>query len=1071
MSSHPCEKRSIGVPPRALMAAVAALLVPWGAADAEAQVGTLTGEVREAGSGRALVNAQVYIVGTSTGGLTNQSGRYLFTHAPGTVTLRVELIGYAAQSREVTVTAGQTTIQNFELRQSTLQLDEVVVTGAGVATERRKLGNTIATIDASELVQAPVMNISEILTGREPGVIGLPSGGVAGEGARIRIRGSASLSQSNEPVIYVDGIRVDGSGGFGPGVGAGGGGTPSRLDDINPDAIERIEILKGAAAATLYGTQASNGVIQIFTKRGQSGAPRYDLQIEQGFSRYPMEKFVPWAGFVLAEGPSPRPHGTDIGTRGVQERWGLTVRPFEVFEIDRYSDIFGTGHLQTYSLSVNGGSSAATYFLSGRFHQEDGPFDGKQLEAPGFKLAQDKNSRMQFNANIETFPLDNLRVRVSSNYIEANQEVPNNHNNIFGVFPSFLMARPELSRPNNPYGQAAFATTRENFHRLTTDEVQRYGGAIFASYQPAPRISLDATVGIDFVNQRSVSFIPFGWNVDGFTGSNVLGTRTVGDRNRREVTLDVKGTWSTSFLNDFTSELVVGAQGFLTRVKSSRATGSEFPGPGLEVAGAGALQTVFEGFLEEVNAGVLAQNQFGFRNYLFLTLGGRYDKHSAFGETAGGAFYPKASLSVIPSDTRGWTSETVSTLRFRSAIGASGLQPGAFDKFTTFSPLAAATGPGLAPANLGNPDLKPETSVEWEVGSEVGLFQDRASLDVTYWNRTVTDVLVDRQFAPSGGFRLRQLDNIGELKASGVEIGVNAVVATTPSFSLNAFASASYLKERITDLGGAPALKVGGSYPRYRQFTMEGYHPGSFFGAKLDTSVEYPIDIGGCQPRTRQELLNFFSVPRNPSVVNPIVVDCGTGNMLLQYLGKPVPDWQGSFGTTLNFLRNFRLNTLFEYRFGEFYIHDLDSAFRRSNPTIGRNIRKAAETEAILLNPASTPEQRLEAALVWVRELKGLSPYDGLGEIHEADWLRLRELSLTWFVPAELSSRIGARSMALNVAGRNLAIWTKYPGLDPEMNQVSRGQGGGLEQNFGDGTSAFGLPLPRRVSFSVRVGF
>ena len=173
---------------------------------------------------------------------------------------------------------------DFQLRQTTLALDQIVVTGAGVATERRRLGNTIATIDVGDLQTAPVNSMSEILTGREPGMVGLPGGGVAGEGARIRIRGSASLSQSNEPVIYVDGIRVDNAQGFGPGMGAPGG-SPSRLDDINPESIERIEILKGAAAATLYGTQASNGVIQIFTKRGQAGTPRYDVSIEQGFSR------------------------------------------------------------------------------------------------------------------------------------------------------------------------------------------------------------------------------------------------------------------------------------------------------------------------------------------------------------------------------------------------------------------------------------------------------------------------------------------------------------------------------------------------------------------------------------------------------------------------------------------------------------------------------------------------------------------------------------------------------------------------------------------------------------------
>jgi TonB-dependent SusC/RagA subfamily outer membrane receptor len=257
--------------------------------------GTIQGEVREAGSNRPLGTVQVFAPESGRGTLTNASGRFILLNVPpGQVRVEVRGVGYAPANQTVAVGAGETARVTFTLQQTAIALDEVVVTGAGVATERRKLGNTVATIDAAQTIeQAPVTTVSEVLQGREPGVVGLPSGGLAGEGSRIRIRSSSSLSRSNEPIIYVDGIRVDNAGGFGRGVGAGGGGTPSRLDDINPAAIERIEILKGAAAATLYGTEASNGVIQIFTKQGQSGAPRWSFQVEQGFSEYPEDAYPP----------------------------------------------------------------------------------------------------------------------------------------------------------------------------------------------------------------------------------------------------------------------------------------------------------------------------------------------------------------------------------------------------------------------------------------------------------------------------------------------------------------------------------------------------------------------------------------------------------------------------------------------------------------------------------------------------------------------------------------------------------------------------------------------------------
>ncbi|TVP48494.1 MAG: SusC/RagA family TonB-linked outer membrane protein [Gemmatimonadales bacterium] len=1029
--------------------------------------GVLTGTVTEAGTLRPLTSAQVFVVGTTVGALTNSRGQFTIPNVPaGEVQLRAELLGFAGVSRTVTVATGESVTVDFQLRQTTLALEQIVVTGAGAGTERRRLGNTIASIDVGELQSAPVSSMSEILTGREPGVLSLPGGGMAGQGARIRIRGSASLSQSNEPVIYVDGIRVDNAQGFGLGVGAPGG-SPSRLDDINPESIERIEILKGAAAATLYGTQASNGVIQIFTKRGQSGAPRYEVSVEQGFTRYPLGRMPNHAGFVTGQGSSSR----DVGVAGIQERWGLNVQPYEVFEVDMFSPLFGTGTAQTYSASVTGGNQGVTYYVSGRFHTEDGPYDGSAFAAPGFTVSNDKSDRMQFNANLEIFPRDDLRLRVSSSFTEMNHEVPDTNNNTFGVLSNVINSRPEKATASNLFGSPAFATNRETWLRTTSQDVQRFGSAFTAIWQARPSFGIDATIGIDFVNQRSVRFIPFGWNVDAFASSDVAGTRTVGDRNHREVTLDVKGNWNTAFGSDWTADVLVGAQGFLTQTKAQRGTGNAFPGPGLEVAGAGALQTLAEAFLEEANVGILGQAQVGFRDYAFLTVGARYDEHSAFGETAGGALYPKVSLSVVPSQLETWNPDLFSTLRVRGALGTSGLQPGAFDQFTTFSPLASSEGPGVAPLNLGNPDLLPETAREWEVGAEIGFFEDRASIEATYWNRVVSDALVDRQFAPSGGFRLRQLDNIGELQASGVEISLRAVAVTRPNFSTTLFANGSFLREEVTDLGDAPPLKVGGSYPRYRQFTREGYHPGAFFGPILDTSVEIPVHLGDCVPLSRSELSAFLSQPRNPSTLQPYVENCGTPEMLLNYLGKPIPDWQGAFGATTVLRGDFSLNTLFEYRFGNFFIHDLDGAFRRNHPLIGRNVRAAAEVEARLLDPASTVEQRVAAAETWVRDLQALSPYDGLNEIHEADWLRLREVSLTYRAPAAWAERVGAANLSITAAGRNLALWTKFPGTDPELETAPGDGGGGVDSNFNVGTVGWGVPIPRRFSFTVRAGF
>ena len=1033
--------------------------------DAAAQdTGAVQGAVREAGALRPLQSIQVYVPSLETGALTRADGTYRIEDLPvGTLEIRAEGLGFASASRTVEIVPGGSITVDFSLGTSAISLDEIVVTGTGVATERRKLGNSLATIDERALDRAPITTVSEALLGRDPGVVGLPSGGLVGEGARIRIRGTGSLSQSNEPIVYVDGVRIDNGGGFSGDVG-GGGGSPSRLDDINPASIERVEILKGAAAATLYGTEASNGVIQIFTKRGAAGDTRWNLDLEQGFSRYPEERYKAHAGFAR----------TPERAAELSAFWGQDIRPWEVFEVDLVPRLFETGSSTSTTLSVSGGNDAVTYYVSGRFTGEDGPFtaNGYLQQNDGLPRAEDVGEKRQFDANLSFVPASDLQLRVTSLYTERYLSVPNNNNNTLGPTTSVIRSKPELASAANPTGDPVFTTVREVLHRFSEQDVRRFAGSLSARYSPIRELGFDATVGLDVVAQQDSHTIPFGWNVDGVSQQDPTGERRVGDRNRRRLTVDLKSNWSRDLAEAWSASVVVGAQQVRTETRELGGTGQDFSGPGLDVAGAGASQTLSEARLSEVSGGVFAQGQLGFRDWVFLTLGGRYDRHSAFAEQTGWAFYPKASLSVVPSDWESWDAPLgVSSFRVRAAIGQSGLQPGAFDRLTTYSPLASESGAGVVPSNLGNPDLRPEVSTEWELGSEIGLAGDRVGLEVTYWTRSVEDLLVSRQFAPSGGFRATQLDNIGEMKAWGIETGIDASLVRRPSFSLDVFANASYLSERITDLGGAPPIKIG--YYRYRIWLKEGYAPGAFFGPKL-VDAPNPVDVNrDGAADSDAELLAFLSQPRAPEEIRVLLADeDGDGDLLDHYLGKPNPDWQGSFGADVGLPGGLSLSALFEHRTGDVHVHNLTGAFQRSSGGAGRNIREAAQVEATLLDPASTPEERLDAARTWANNLAALSPQDGLGEVEPADWLRLRELTLRYSVPTSLAQRLGAASIDLSVAGRDLALWTRYDGVDPELNAIGRGASDSeLTNNFLTGVDAWGFALPRRLLLSASIGF
>ena len=802
--------------------------------------GSIAGRVTEEGSLRPLSSAQVFIEGTGIGTFSNASGDFVLLNVPaGEQTVTVRLVGYREASEAVTVTAGSTATLDFALNVTAVQMDEIVVTGTGVATEKRRLGHTIATLDAAELENAPISDFSQLIAGREPGVVALPSSGYTGEGARIRIRGSASLSQLNEPIVYVDGIRVDRSAvqNF------NGQGNPSRLDDIPPESIERVEILKGAAAATLYGTEASNGVIQIFTKRGTIGTPRFTFRGDLTGISVPTNRILPVADFAGRVCSSPGCTGDGDAERLsdavnlMSSRWGQPVSPWEPIERDLIPDLLTTGFGQTYSGSLQGGSSVFQYFASARLASEDGPYDAsRNFEAvEGLDPENDTNRRASIHTNFTLIPSSDLRIGVTTLYSDMEHHTPDNSNNIYGVFSSALMSQLRLANDNpelgqiNFYGQPAFATLRENAYQLNFVNSQHFAGSTNIDFSPSEAFNINGTFGIDFTSDDAVSFRPYRWNVDGFSGSTPDGSRNVQENRSRELTADIKGSYvfSTSRLEN---TLLFGGQGFLRQSQSAGGSGRDFPGPGLETLSALGSESSFENWLRVTQIGGYVQDQVGWDNWIFLTVGARLDANSAFGEAFNTALYPKANFAIVPSER--WDSELFSSLRIKGAYGTSGLQPGAFDKFTTFSSLGTEVGPGVQPSNLGNDQLKPEVSTELEFGIDLGLFNDRWSVEATYWDRVVTDAMVARQFPVTGGFTQTQLDNIGEVTAHGVEFGIRGNLIQARDISLNVFANTAFLSEKITDMGGAPPLKTGGSYPRYRNYLVEGFTPGAFFGAK-----------------------------------------------------------------------------------------------------------------------------------------------------------------------------------------------------------------------------------------------
>src|SRR5690606_26734342 len=440
-----------------LGAALAAAALLGAPPDAGAQQGTIRGIVESERTLRPLPGAYVEIVGTDRAVLTDANGRFMFVGLSGAQgTLRVTMLGqrpvdsHGEQVGDLGVT--------IRLAEATIELDQLVVTGKAGRSQRRAIGNSVTQVRASETVElAHVANVQSLLNARAPGLIITPGTGMVGSGSQIRIRGSSSFSLSNQPLLYVDGVRVDNAQATGPAVQAFGSSVISRINDFNPDDIESIEVIKGPAAATLYGTEASNGVIHIITKRGRQGAPAWNLTIRQGAN---------W--FMNSIERTPVNYWKYLNT-GITHSFNLAMS-----EKKRGTPLYRTGHVQGYSLSLSGGSADVRYYLAGHFDSEEG--------------AQWDNSqrRASLRANLNIMASPTLELAASVGYTGGRTYL-SCEAGCGGVTWASYFSTPERAQGNlNPDPRGARSQPPEYYNEAFTDyqDLARFTGSLQLNHRP-----------------------------------------------------------------------------------------------------------------------------------------------------------------------------------------------------------------------------------------------------------------------------------------------------------------------------------------------------------------------------------------------------------------------------------------------------------------------------------------------------------------------------------------------------------------------------------------------------------
>ncbi len=785
-------------------AAAGAIGAPLGPPVASARQGIITGQALDATTRRPLIGVQVFIPETGRGTLTDSNGRFVLTNVEaGSITLRAQMIGYGSVEAVVSVVSGETVTANLMLQPEALSLDELVVTGTGGSARVREIGTTVSRLDAQEMENLPAARPQDILMGRVAGVSVNLGGGQPGQEGSIRLRGNNSISQGNQPLIYVDGVRIYSEHTpSGPGTSSGSLG----LNSISPNDIERIEIVKGAAASTLYGTEAAGGVIQIFTKKGFSGTPQWRAELGYGVST--IGHYGP--NWNKEDNPTGSYMNECRGPNFVDYR-GQRIDDVTCPESGSWAK---DGPIQNLSLSVRGGAGDVAYYLAGFVNAEEST-------AP-----QGWGRRGGFRGNISFRPFTALQLDWNNAYTRSiNRFLPEGGG--VGTFIGQATRGPGITYRID--GEPAAGLLLRN---QTYDWKDHFVTGATVTYDQTPSISHRLTAGFDYNVLTGQDLYEFGH------GLYPTGQISARDWRNTVMSLDYAGSFSLGAPERISSTLSWGGQYFYNNNRIVNSTSVEFAGPGDPTLSSGARREVNESRTRVVNAGLFLQEVLGFRDRLFLTGGIRFDGNSAFGSDFGIQAYPKLSASYVISDHDFWPDQLVESLRLRAAIGESGKAPGAFDAVRVWNPIAADDGrPGFTPSRLGNAELGPERTREVEAGFEAASLGGRLAVELTWYRQNVIGALVPVQPPPSQGFLNTQLENIGRLRNQGVEIATDFSLLQTAAIDWSARLNYSTTHSKALDLGGQ-AISIGS-----QNEVLEGYPIPVFVGAKIMNPDEYANPI------------------------------------------------------------------------------------------------------------------------------------------------------------------------------------------------------------------------------------
>ena len=1028
--------RGPGVPHAVTLAVAAALMAPIaphrGTVFAQgAPLGTITGTVRAADSREPLLSATVTVSGTQLGAITGANGRFTIANVPAGAQLVVaRRLGYGADSVRVTVPNGGRVTADLDLRVLAVQLNTVVAIGYGT-TSRRDLTGSVASVTSEEIQTAPVQSVDQALLGRAAGVQVTSASGQPGAGANVRIRGGNSISAGNDPLYVVDGVPITASANVSSSFTLETTGTSglSPLAALNPDDIESIDVLKDASATAIYGARAANGVVLVTTKRGRSG--QTSVQIGSYYGQQEVRHKLPLMNATQFANMVNQAY-TNAGQP-------VFYSPSQIAALGAGTDwqdaIFRKAPVANYNASVSGGNDNTRFYVSGNLLRSDGVIIGTNLDRGSFRLNLDQDVSRRFRIGTHlTFNREQGKImpnggngqEVSSvllNAILAPPTLP-----IFVGNDYFTGVNPLTGRPfSNPVATALLITNDEQQNRVI--------GNGFAEYDLLPSLTLRSTLGIDYLSSRQDFYSPSntlpGMNFSGYGSRGALETTNWQNENTLHYSRHVGGSSTLDLLGGITlerttSDNIAGtAQGFLT--------------DHLGVNGLNSANTfvgVFTGAPHSSLMSYFARGNWNWNDRYLFTVTERVDGSSKFGAGNQYGYFPSAAFAWRASNESFIKRlGTFDDLKVRTSYGVTGNQDiGNYASLATLGNTVYALGGtraiGYSANSLANPDLKWESTRQFDVGVDAAVLRSRVSATADYYNKTTHDLLLYVPVPSTSGFG-SQLQNVGSVRNKGFELSLNTV-NLTGAFGWTSTLNLAWNRNKVLNLGPDTLIigpaGVGAGAVQNPTVLKKGEPINSFYGwvyAGMQNGVPTYKDLDGDGDITDADRT---------------------------IIGNAQPNYTGGFSNRFT-LGNFGLTAFLQWSVGN-KIYNINRALLTA--AAGNN-NQLADVANAGTNGIPTPK---------IGNTFDAHPSSLF--VESGSYLRGKNLRLDYNVPSRVfaSRWLGSslNSLQLYVSLQNFFTSTKYSGYDPEITEYAQSN---LAQGFDFGT----FPQPRQITIGFNAGF